>query len=116
MYRRKRLLGFCIVSTALWTAAVNTARAEEPYAVQLTARDGRFHPDTLEVPAGQRVKIVFRNEGPGIEEFHSDDLRQEKVVLPGKTQAFVLTPLRPGVYRFIGEFHSDTAKGRVIAR
>lgn len=116
MYRRTPLLSFCIVSTVLWAAAADVARAEEPYAVQLTMRDGRFDPETLDVPAGRRVKIVFHNEGPGIEEFHSDDLRQEKVVPPGKSQAFVLTPLKPGVYRFIGEFHPDTAQGRVVAR
>ena len=115
MFRRKRVLGFCIVSAAIWAAAVNVAGAGEPYTVQLTARDGRFYPETLSVPAGQRVKIVFRNDGPGIEEFDSRDLRQEKVVMPGATLAFVLAPLKPGVYRFIGELHPDTAKGQVIA-
>ncbi len=114
MYRRKRIVGFCVVSTALWTAAVSVAQAEEPHAVQLSARDGRFYPDTLKVPAGQRVKIVFRNEGSGVEEFHSNDLRREEVALPGGTSTFVLAPLRPGVYHFIGELHPHTAKGRLI--
>ena len=116
MFTGKRILGFCIVSAALWAVAVSAANAEEPYTVQLTARDGRFYPETLNVPAGQRVKIVFRNDGPGIEEFDSRDLRQEKVVMPGATLAFVLMPLKPGVYRFIGELHPDTAKGQVVAK
>lgn len=116
MIRKQGILGFCIVSAALWAAATGAVHAEDSYTVQLTARDGRLYPDTLNVPAGQRVKIVFRNEGADIEEFHSNDLRQEKVVLPGKTQAFVLAPLKPGEYRFIGELHPATAKGRVIAK
>ncbi len=116
MFTGKRVLGYCIVSAALWTLAASAASAEAPYTVQLTARDGRFYPETLHVPAGQRVKIVFRNDGPGIEEFDSRDLRQEKVVMPGATLAFVLMPLKPGVYRFIGELHPDTAKGRVVAK
>ncbi|MEK7696822.1 MAG: cupredoxin domain-containing protein [Pseudomonadota bacterium] len=104
------LTASCLV---VFSAAAN---AEELYTVQLTARDGRFYPETLNVPAGQRVKIVFRNDGPGIEEFDSRDLRQEKVVMPGATLAFVLMPLKPGVYRFIGELHPDTAKGQVVAK
>lgn len=113
---KREVLGFCVVSAAFWATAANVAHAENSHTVQLTARDGRFYPDTLNVPAGQPIKVVFRNDGPGIEEFHSNDLRQEKVALPGKTLTFVLSPLRPGVYRFIGELHPDTAKGQVIAK
>jgi plastocyanin len=115
MFWKREVLGFCVVSAVLWAGASDIARAEALYTAQLTARDGRFYPETLRVPAGQRVKIVFRNEGPGIEEFHSNDLRREEVVLPGKTATFVLSPLKPGVYRFIGELHPDTAKGQVVA-
>ncbi len=115
MFWKREVLGFCVVSAALWATAANVAQAENSHTVQLTARDGRFYPDTLNVPAGKPIKVVFRNDGPGLEEFHSNDLRQEKVVLPGKTLTFTLSPLRPGVYRFIGELHPDTAAGRVVA-
>lgn len=116
MFWKREVLGFCVVSAALWAAAANVAQAESSYTVQLTVRDGRFYPDTLNVPAGQPIKVVFRNEGPGIEEFDSRDLRQEKVVLPGRSLTFTLSPLKPGVYRFIGELHPDTATGRVVVK
>ncbi len=113
---KREVLGFCVVSAAFWATAVNVVQASDPYTVQLTVRDGRFYPDTLNVPAGQPIKVVFRNDGPGIEEFDSRDLRQEKVVLPGKTLTFTLSPLKPGEYRFIGELHPDTAKGRIVVK
>jgi hypothetical protein len=28
----------------------------------------------------------------------------------------VFAPLKPGTYPYFGEFHPDTAKGRIIAR
>lgn len=115
MLWNRAVLGFCVVNAALWAAAASVVQAQEPYPVQLVVRDGRFYPETLKVPAGQPIKVVFRNEGSGLEEFHSNDLRQEKVVLPGKTLTFTLSPLKPGVYRFIGELHPDTAVGRVVA-
>jgi Cupredoxin-like domain len=37
-------------------------------------------------------------------------------VIAGKSQGVVhISPLNPGHYDFIGEYHEETAKGRVIA-
>ncbi len=115
---RTLTLGFCTVSAAVWmTAALavtDVTHAEELYTVHLTARDGRFFPETLQVPASRRFKIVIKNEGPGPEEFESIELRKETVLAPGVTRAVVFAPLKPGVYRFFGEFHPDTAQGRIV--
>lgn len=91
-------------------------RAEALPTVTLTARDGHFEPETIEVPAGKRFKLIIRNEGRGPEEFESVELKKEKVLAPGATSFLVFAPLKPGVYRFFGEFHPDTAKGRIVAK
>lgn len=112
---------FCTVSAAVWMAAVLSVTAppvlaEELLVVPLTAKNGRFYPETLEVPAGHRFKIVITNEGPGPEEFESLELRKETVLAPGVTRAVVFAPLKPGTYKFFGEFHPDTAQGRIVAK
>lgn len=106
-----------IIVTALWLAAgARQAVAEELLALKLTARNGRFYPETVEAPAGTRFKIVITNEGPGPEEFESIELRKETVLAPGVTRSIVFAPLKPGVYRFFGEFHPDTAQGRIVVK
>jgi hypothetical protein len=106
-----------VIATALWLAAgAQLAAAEELLAIKLTARNGRFYPETIEAPAGTRFKIVVTNEGPGPEEFESIELRKETVLAPGVTRAVVFAPLKPGVYRFFGEFHPDTAQGRLVVK
>ena len=113
--------GFRIVGAALWMAAMliaaaPTSAAEELHQVQLTSRDGRFYPETIEVPAGTRFKIVISNEGPGPEEFESNDPHREKVLGAGAKSFLIYPALKPGVYPFFGEFHPETAKGRIVVK
>ncbi|MGA8261470.1 MAG: cupredoxin domain-containing protein [Arenicellales bacterium] len=89
------------------------ARAED---YNLVIKDHRFDPAELTVPANTRIKLTIDNQDVAPEEFDSHDLRVEKVV-PGGTQGFVwVGPLPAGEYKFVGEFHEDTAKGKLIAR
>jgi len=90
------------------------AAAEDSYG--LTIREHKFIPDTLEVPANARVKLVVKNEDATPEEFDSDNLHREKVVPAGAEAVIYIGPLKPGTYDFKGEYHQDTARGRVIAR
>jgi len=85
-------------------------------AFQLTIENGRFIPEVIEVPAHTRFKIVITNKGPGPEEFESRKLRKETVLAPGVTRSVVFAPLKPGSYRFFGEFHPDTAQGRIVVK
>ena len=81
----------------------------------LAIRNHKFEPTEIRVPAGKRVSVLIVNEDPTPEEFESGALKIEKVI-PGKSKGLVrIGPLAPGRYEFIGEFHSDTAKGVVIA-
>jgi len=95
--------------------AMPAAAAELPV-VHLTIKAGRFIPDTLVVPANTRFKLQIRNDGPGPEEFESTSLRKEKVLAEGAQSFLVFQPLKPGTYTFFGEFHPQTAQGRMIAR
>ncbi|VAX12829.1 hypothetical protein MNBD_GAMMA24-1819 [hydrothermal vent metagenome] len=85
-------------------------------AYKLIIKDGRFEPETITVPARTRFKLVISNQGPGAEEFESKRLRKESVIAEGVTRSIVFAPLKPGRYRFFGEFHPDTAQGHIVAK
>lgn len=91
-------------------------QAEDMPTFQLTAKNGRFYPETIEAPAGKKFRIAIKNEGPGPEEFESLELRKETVLAAGVTRTLVFAPMKPGVYKFFGEFHLDTAKGQIVVK
>lgn len=96
-------------------AACASARAEDVFATTITIRNHRFEPAEIHVPAGKRIAVTVVNADPLSEEFNSAALKVEKVIA-GKSQGVVhIGPLSPGHYDFIGEYHEETAKGRVIA-
>lgn len=92
------------------------ARAQDMPSFHLLIKGGRFHPDTIEVPANTKFRLLIRNEGPGAEEFESIELRKEKVLAPGASSFLIFQPLKPGTYKFFGEFHPETAQGRIVAK
>jgi len=83
--------------------------------IQITIRDHQFMPSEVKVKEGIKLKLSVRNEDPTAEEFESFSLNREKVVRPGQTVTIFLPPLKPGGYDFFGEFHPQTANGRLIA-
>ena len=91
------------------------ASADQPPAVTLILKNHRFTPATFTVPAGQRVRITLINQDLATEEFDSHDLRLEEVVTPMGRINFEIGPLQPGQYSFMGEFHAETAQGKVTA-
>ncbi|MGH8120414.1 MAG: cupredoxin domain-containing protein [Gammaproteobacteria bacterium] len=83
---------------------------------ELHIKDHQFNPAQLEIPAGVKVKLLVKNQDPTPEEFESHDLNREKVI-PGNSEAIVYVgPLDPGTYGFFGEFHMDTAQGKLIVK
>jgi heme/copper-type cytochrome/quinol oxidase subunit 2 len=83
---------------------------------KIVAQGGRFTPERLTVKAGERVKLEIANRGNTPIEFENLQLRVEKVLAPGAASFVVLNPLKPGTYRFIDEFHADTARLDVMAQ
>ena len=82
----------------------------------ITIKDHRFDPATLEVPAGKKVKLVVRNQDPTAEEFESYSLNREKIISGNSEGVVYIGPLDPGTYDFFGEFHEDTAQGKLVAK
>lgn len=93
-----------------------SAQAQELPTFQIVAKDGRFSPERIEVPAGKRIKLAIRNEGPGPIEFENLELRVEKVLAPGGASFVVTPPLKPGTHTFIDEFHPETGSLQLIAK
>ena len=94
-------------------APVNAA--DMPAPIDLTVKDHKFTPTEIHVKAGQPAAINMHNQDPTAEEFDSDALGVEKVIAGGRSGLVRLHPLSPGRYPFIGEYHSNTAQGVVIA-
>ena len=92
------------------------AQAQDMPTVNLVIRNGHFLPAILEVPANTKFRLVIKNEGPGAEEFESVELRKEKVLAPGVTSFLIFQPLKPGTYKFFGDFHAETAQGQMVAK
>ncbi|MDD5391277.1 MAG: cupredoxin domain-containing protein [Gallionellaceae bacterium] len=92
------------------------ALADDLPTFRLTAKNGHFSPETIAVPAGKKFRIVIKNEGSTPEEFESIELRKETVLAAGVTRAVVFAPMKPGTYKFFGDFHPDTAKGQIVVK
>jgi hypothetical protein len=99
----------------LGTGVAPLHAADAPAPIDLTVKDHKFDPAEIHVKAGQPAVINMHNQDPTAEEFDSDSLGVEKVIPGGRSGVVRLHPLEPGRYPFMGEYHSDTAKGVVIA-
>ncbi len=94
-------------------AVCTPALADGPIA--LTLKDHKFTPVEIHVKANVPNVITMTNEDATAEEFDSTSLKVEKVVAGNSSGNVRLRPLSPGRYPFMGEFHSATAQGVVIA-
>lgn len=106
------------VSAFFIAACVNVITVAPLYAADyvLTIKNHTFVPETLEIPAGEKVKIRVINEDSTPEEFESHELKREKIIKGGSAGVIFVGPLEPGVYPFFGEFHMDTAKGQIVVK
>jgi len=103
------------LSTALFFALAAPAHADLAE-YRLVIKNHHFEPANLEIPAGQKIKLIIENQDPTPEEFESHQLNREKIVpANGKTSVF-LGPLDPGTYPFFGEFNPKTATGNILVK
>jgi len=111
MFLRTPLILVALASGMLLTGP---ARAEEAYVIVI--KEHRMSPAELQIPAGQKVKLTVDNQDPTPEEFESHSLNREKII-PGNSIATIfIGPLKPGSYEFFGDFHQETAQGKIIVR
>ena len=105
-----------LLALMLGALLASSALAEDLATFKLVARDGVFDPTVVEVPAGKRFRLEVSNEGKSAIEFESRDLKQEKVIPPGRKATVTINALKPGEYRFYDEFHEKTGQGKVVAK
>jgi plastocyanin len=104
-----------LTSTAAVAQAASVTPANSSGQIELTLDEHQFDPAEIHVPAGKPVQILMKNEDGTPEEFDSHDLKTEKVVAGHATGVIRLRPLAKGEYHFMGEYHSDTAQGVIVA-
>ena len=107
------LIGLLLVCAAL--VAGRAQAAEAPTELALSIDQHQFQPDEIKVKAGAPFVLVITNKDASAEEFESQELRIEKIIPAGKTVRVRLPALKAGTYTFIGDYHANTARGRIIA-
>ncbi|MGC8469216.1 MAG: cupredoxin domain-containing protein [Acetobacteraceae bacterium] len=91
-----------------------SAHAAAPVAVVIAGH--RFTPPEVAVPAGVPLTLRVENHDPTPEEFESHEFPAEKLVPGGGAIVLHIPPLKPGRYRFFGDYHPATAQGALVAR
>jgi len=104
-----------LLPLALILAMASGAAAQEP-TYTLTIKDHQFQPSEIEIPAGQKIALIVKNNDSTPEEFESTELRREKVVAGGEQITVYIGPLKPGKYEFFGDFNPKTARGHIVAK
>jgi heme/copper-type cytochrome/quinol oxidase subunit 2 len=85
-----------------------------PPSIPLTLEQHRFTPAEVRVKAKTPVVLVVTNKDATEEEFEIATLRIEKIIPGGKKVQIKLPAMKPGTYEFVGEYHEETAKRRLI--
>ncbi len=96
-------------------ALLATPALAENGVIPLTLKNHAFSPVEIHVKANEPNVIALTNNDDTAEEFDSTSLKVEKVVTSHSSGNVRLRPLAPGRYPFMGEYHSETAQGVVIA-
>lgn len=83
---------------------------------KIIIKNHKFEPQNLEIPAGAKIKLTVENQDSSAEEFESYDFNREKIISGGKSAVIFLGPLKPGVYKYFGEFNPKTAQGMITVK
>ena len=100
---------------AAFLSIVSTGALGEDTVAAITLKDHKFAPAEIHVKANAPTTVKLTNDDDQTEEFDSTALKIEKIVTGHSTGTMRWRPLAPGRYPFMGEFHSETAQGVVIA-
>jgi len=111
----KRVILLGAVIALVLAGPLFPAIAADPTEIPLVLEKNRFQPDVIKVKAGESFVLVITNKDKGPEEFDMLNPRIEKVVPGGKTVKLKMPALKAGSYPFVGEYHSETAKAKIVA-
>jgi len=94
--------------------ACTKAVFSETQKITIEIKNHLFYPSEVIVPAEKKIKLIIDNQDKTPEEFESYELNREKVILGKRKGIVFIGPLDPGEYPFFGEFHPETALGKII--
>lgn len=107
---------FAAAAFVLAAAFLPAASAFADAPIPVTLQNHKFVPNVIHVKANTPSAIALTNKDAEAEEFDSTALKVEKVVAGHSSGKVRLRALAPGQYPFMGEYHSATAQGVVIAQ
>ena len=102
MFTAPRTLLFLLLLSAL----PHTAWAED---YTITIKDQQFSPQSLAIPANQKVKITIHNTDATPAEFESSELNREKVVGANSDIILFVGPLDAGNYHYFNDFRRESS-------
>ncbi len=105
-----------LILVCSWFTAPSAFGTEDAVYVDIYIKDHKFSPSVVELPEGKKIIITVHNQDATIEEFESIELKREKIVLGNSETRILLAPLKPGEYKFFGDFHQDTAQGKIVIK
>ena len=105
---------FVVLGGLFFCQGFSMAQTQAPDTIII--KNHQFIPAQLTVPAGKKVSITVDNQDPTAEEFESFDLDREQVVEGNKKIVVDIGPLKPGTYKYWGDYHQDTTKGVILAQ
>ncbi|MBE0621625.1 MAG: cupredoxin domain-containing protein [Burkholderiales bacterium] len=113
---KRVLASVCLTLVALGAgySAADAVAADNVFTV--TIKDHRFEPSQIDVPAGKKLRLLVKNLDPTPEEFESHDLKREKIIAGNGQATIIIGPLKPGTYKFVGEYHESSAQGQLVAK
>jgi len=89
--------------------------AAQDTAINITVKNKRFEPATINVPADKPFKLIVKNSDSTAVEIESHKPRFEKVIAPGATATINMKALKAGTYSFYDDFNKSN-KGEIVAK
>jgi plastocyanin len=110
-------IAILLASFSIASSPVNSVFAEsEVQEFLVKIQNHSFEPSKISAKADKAIKLTIENLDNTIEEFESDDLKKEKLVGANKKVTISIAALKPGEYRFYGDFHQKTAQGSIVVK
>ena len=105
-----------LCTACIFSFVVAPAAHAENQIFTITAKDGHYVPDKIDVPAGQKIHLVVKNADKAEVEFESYPLNQEQKIQSGEQIDAYVGPLDAGKsYEFFDDNNPD-AKGTLSAQ
>jgi hypothetical protein len=112
-YRFKSVFKAFIYS--ILSIALLACTADDPNMLkfELVIENHRFSPEEIIIPSNTKVKLIIHNNDDSAEEFECLAIRKEKLVPAKSTVSVIIPALQSGMYDFFGEFHPNSAIGKI---